>query len=49
VKEESVCVRIHVDFAYKKMTLTKATGLRDIGKHLFKSNINGKIKLVQFN
>jgi len=31
------------DFAYKK-TLTKATGLRHIGKHLFKSNTNGKIK-----
>jgi hypothetical protein len=34
---------INEAFAYKK-TLTKATGLRDIGKHLFKSNKNGKIK-----
>jgi hypothetical protein len=34
---------INKDFAYKK-TLTKASGLRDIRKHLFKSNTNGKIK-----
>jgi len=34
---------INEDFAYKKK-LTKATGLRDIGKYLFKSNTNGKIK-----